>query len=64
MADRETRTHRTGNGDEALTGSGYRSGLESITTTPPQTVQQIQQIQQITSQSQTTSGADSYDIDD
>ncbi|MGW0638298.1 hypothetical protein [Nocardia salmonicida] len=63
MADRETRTHRTGDGDgKPLTGSGYRNGLESLTTTRPQTVQQIQST--TTSQSQTTSGTDRHDIDD
>ncbi|MEV6361347.1 hypothetical protein [Nocardia asteroides] len=59
MADpKETRTHRDG---DALTGSGYRSGLESLTTTPPRGAQQIQSS---TGATQSASGADRHDIDD
>lgn len=63
MADpKATSTHRDG---DALTGSGYRNGLESLPTSPPRTVQQIETANGATSQAQSASGgADRHDIND
>ncbi|WP_416567332.1 hypothetical protein [Nocardia testacea] len=60
MADsHETRTHEE---REALTGSGYRGGLESLDAPPPRGVQQIQAA--TGSSNQATGGADPNDFDD
>ncbi|MDO3648674.1 hypothetical protein [Nocardia mangyaensis] len=60
MADpRKTTSHEDG---DAVTGSAYRNGLESLNTSPPRGVQQIQT--QTVVSNQTSNGVDPHDIDD